>query len=156
MKDNFESALQLAMNAHAGQLDNGWTPYIMHLLGVWSRVREESLTTQIVALLHDSVEDTDTSMTNIYDHFGTDVGHAVLNLTHPDDLPYNLYIERIAQSKNRAAILVKLADLADNSSEFRLQRLPESKREYFKKRTQEKYTPARARLLQALKELDAQ
>ena len=154
MKDNFEAALEFAIMAHRGQLDNGWTPYIMHLLGVWSHVREESLTTQIVALLHDLVEDTDAASFEVLaQRFGTDVSEAVELLTHTKGLSYALYIERIAQSRNRVAITVKLADLADNSSQFRLQRLPASKQEYFKKRAAEKYAPAQQRLRKALEEL---
>ena len=150
MKDNFEDALQFAINAHRGQLDNGWTPYIMHLLGVWERVREASLTTQIVALLHDSVEDTSVTYEDILREFGEDVANAVQILTHQKGVKYEPYIENIAQSDNMSAILVKLADLEDNSSKTRLQRLPESKKKYFEKRIKEKYLPARRRLLRAL------
>lgn len=150
MKDNFEDALQFAMTAHRGQLDNGWTPYIMHLMGVWSRVRFEPLTTQIVALLHDTVEDTKVKLDDIRREFGEDVSDAIRLLTHTQFLKYDLYIQNILTSGNRHAIAVKIADLEDNSSEIRLQRLPENKREYFRKRIAEKYTPAKQLLQTAL------
>jgi (p)ppGpp synthase/HD superfamily hydrolase len=153
VKDNFEDAIQFAVNAHRGQLDKGWTPYIMHLIGVWSRVREASLQTQIVALLHDTIEDTDITYEQLAAEFGTDVADAVALLTHTKGLNYELYIENIARSGNRSAILVKLADLADNSSEFRQQRLPEAKRAYFKQRTLKKYKPAKERLIKALEDI---
>lgn len=153
MKDNFESALRFAMDAHSGQIDKGWTPYIQHLLGVWSRVRQASLTTQIVALLHDTVEDTDIVLDDIQREFGFAVAEAVEILTHDKKIRYTAYIENIAASKNRSAILVKLADLQDNMSEFRLQRLPEEKRAYFESRMHDKYEPARRRLLTALEDL---
>lgn len=150
MKDNFEDALQFAINAHSGQLDKGWTPYIQHLLGVWSRVRETSLKTQIVALLHDTIEDTTVTYEELEREFGKDVADSVQLLTHTTGLKYDLYIESIARSGDRSAILVKLADLADNSSEFRQQRLPEHKRRYFQERTKTKYKPAHDRLIEAL------
>jgi len=153
MKDNFDSAVRFALDAHQGQLDKGWTPYIMHLMGVWSRVREASLKTQIVALLHDSIEDTAVTYEQIASEFGIDVADSVQLLSHNDGLPYKLYVERIAESGDRSAILVKLADLADNSSELRQQRLPESKRKYFQERTKTKYKPAHDRLIRALEEL---
>jgi (p)ppGpp synthase/HD superfamily hydrolase len=153
MKDNFEDALQFAMTAHRGQLDNGWTPYIQHLIGVWSRVRYESLTTQIVALLHDSVEDTNVTVPDIRRAFGEEVADAVLILTHTGSVKYDAYIQNIISHGNRHAIAVKIADLEDNSSDIRLQRLPEKKREYFRKRIAEKYLPAKHRLQQALEAL---
>lgn len=155
MKDNFDSAVRFALDAHQGQLDKGWTPYIMHLMGVWSRVREASLQTQIVAMLHDTIEDTSVTYEQIALEFGTDVADAVQLLTHSKGLKYELYVENIARSGNRSAILVKLADLADNSSEFRMQRLPEAKRKYFQERTRTKYKSAHNRLIVALGELNA-
>lgn len=153
MKDNFDSAVRFALDAHQGQIDKGWTPYIMHLMGVWSRVREASLKTQIVALLHDTIEDTTVTYQQIATEFGEEVADSVELLTHRPGLSYGLYVERIATSGDRSVILVKLADLADNSSEFRQQRLPEDKRRYFQERTKTKYKPAYNRLIQALEDL---
>jgi (p)ppGpp synthase/HD superfamily hydrolase len=153
MKDNFDSAVRFALDAHQGQIDKGWSPYIMHLMGVWARVREGSLKTQIVALLHDTIEDTSVTYEQIAAEFGIEVADTVELLTHRKGLSYALYIERIATSGNRSAILVKLADLADNSSTFRQQRLPESKRKYFQERTKTKYKPAYARLIKSLETL---
>lgn len=143
MKDNFEFALEFALNAHKGQLDKGWTPYIQHIMGVWSRVRDEDLTTQIVALLHDVPEDTEVSLSTIYVQFGDDVGKAVGILTHIPGQAYEAYIASIAHSGNKSAILVKLADLEDNTSAARQKRLPEERKEYFLKRTRTKYEPAK-------------
>ena len=85
--------------------------------------------------------------------FGTEVADSVELLTIKKGLRYELYIENIARSQDRSAILVKLADLADNSSEFRQQRLPEHKRKYFQERTRTKYKPAHNRLIQSLEDL---
>lgn len=155
MKDNFESALQYSMDRHRGQLDKGWTPYIQHILGVWYGVREEDLTTQIAALLHDVPEDTEGTIEEILQNFGDDVASIVEILTHNKRIPYESYIDSIIQSGNRRAILIKLSDLADNSSPFRLQRLPESSKEYFQRRAKTKYEQARLRLAEALVKLNA-
>lgn len=154
MKDNFESALRFALDSHTGQLDQGWTPHIQHLMGVWSRVRFASMSTQIAALLHDVVEDTNVSLGQIRDNFGDDVADVIQILTHQKHVPYRAYIESIAESKNRKAILVKIADLDDNCSPERLQRLPDEKRDYFVSRKENKYLPARRRLIDALDKVD--
>lgn len=150
MKDNFEFALEFSINKHRGQIDKGWTPYIQHILGVWSRVRDADLTTQIAALLHDVVEDTSTTVEEIDREFGDKVAEIVRILTHAKGEPYESYIFRIASSGNRNAILIKLADLADNSSPERLKRLPEEGRKYFEKRIETKYKKAQKTLNDAL------
>jgi len=150
MKDNFEYALQYAINAHKGQLDKGWTPYIQHLLGVWSRVRFYDLTTQIVALLHDTIEDTKITYQDLAVEFGTTVADTVQLLTHGPEIKYNAYILNLIESRNQTAISVKIADLDDNCSDIRLQRLPEHKRKYFQKRIASTYLPAKSQLQAAL------
>lgn len=150
MKDNFESALEFAMQKHKGQLDKGWTPYIQHIMGVWSRVRDEDLTTQIAALLHDTVEDTNTTFGELIKEFGDSVAETVSVLTHMKGEPYEAYIYRIATSGDIRAIKIKLADLEDNSSPVRLQRLPAERRAYFEKRIVEKYQKAQLTLIIAL------
>src|SRR5438874_7380825 len=51
-----ERALQIAAQAHAGQRDKGGLPYILHPLRVMMAVEGEE--GQIVAVLHDVLEDT--------------------------------------------------------------------------------------------------
>jgi (p)ppGpp synthase/HD superfamily hydrolase len=153
MKDNFEFALEFAINKHRGQVDKGWTPYIQHILGVWSRLRDADLTTQIAALLHDVVEDTSTSVSEIEREFGDRVTQIVRILTHAPGVPYDAYISQIALSGNRSAILIKLADLADNSSPERLKRLPQEAQQYFEKRIETKYKKAQQTLNAALADI---
>ncbi len=54
---NMERAIQIAVAAHAGIKDKGGKPYILHPIKVMMRVETEE--EQIVAILHDVVEDTD-------------------------------------------------------------------------------------------------
>ena len=51
-----EKALAIAVEAHRGQKDRAGKPYILHPLRVMGRVSTED--EQIVAILHDVVEDT--------------------------------------------------------------------------------------------------
>src|SRR5262249_20867350 len=52
-----EKAIELAARAHAGQKDKQNLPYILHPLRVMMRVEGEEA--QMVAVLHDTIEDTD-------------------------------------------------------------------------------------------------
>ena len=56
---DLERALQIAVQAHAGQKDKNGEPYIFHLIRVMARCTSPDA--RIVALLHDVVEDTSVS-----------------------------------------------------------------------------------------------
>ena len=51
-----EKAIELAARHHAGQLDKGGMPYILHPLAVMMAVDDQRA--KIVAVLHDALEDT--------------------------------------------------------------------------------------------------
>ena len=53
----YDKAVQIATRAHAGQHDKAGEDYILHPLRVAERC--ESPKAKIVALLHDTIEDTD-------------------------------------------------------------------------------------------------
>ena len=50
-------AIQIAVEAHAGQFDRGGKPYVLHPLYILYKLREEDEETQCIGVLHDSVED---------------------------------------------------------------------------------------------------
>lgn len=86
---------------------------------------EAGITDPIVvqaALLHDTVEDTDTSLAEIEQHFGPDVSAIVAEVTDDKSLPKaerkRLQIEHAASSSLRAK-LVKLADKVYNLRDLR-------------------------------------
>ena len=54
---NLERAIQIAVEAHAGQIDKANEPYILHPLRVMFDVEGE--VASIVAVLHDVVKDCD-------------------------------------------------------------------------------------------------
>jgi hypothetical protein len=115
---DLERALQIAVQAHAGQKDRNGVPYIFHPVRVMTRCTNPDA--RIVALLHDVVEDTSVTFKELErEGFSREVLFALRLLTHDPKVPYGEYIEGIAA--DGVAIEVKLADLEDNSDIRRLQ-----------------------------------
>ena len=114
-----DRAIALAAEAHSGQTDKAGEPYLLHPMRVMLRVRGE--TEQIVAMLHDVVEDGGPAWTLERlreEGFAADVVEAVDRLTKREGEPYEALIERAAGDP--IARRVKLADLEDNLSLTRM------------------------------------
>lgn len=113
-----ERAIEIASEAHAGQIDKGGADYIGHPLRVMDAV--EGTTTKIVAVLHDVIEDcpnwTLSRLRN--EGFSEEVLHALDSVTKRPLEAYSEFIQRCA--RNATGRLVKLADLADNCDSARL------------------------------------
>lgn len=142
-----ENAVKFAAERHAGQIDKSGQPYIAPIMGVWSRLRDHEEPIQIIGLLHDIIEDTPTTMGFLRVVFGDRVASGVATLTHPVGTDYMEYIKTIAL--NPDALIVKLADLADNTDSTRFFRLPTEQQVYFRERIRTKYRPAIDYLMQA-------
>jgi (p)ppGpp synthase/HD superfamily hydrolase len=109
---SLETAIRVASAAHAGQKDKGGAAYITHPLRLMAAVEGDEA--KIVAVLHDVVEDTATTLDDLRrEGFGEDVLAAVDLMTHRRDMPYADYVVRC--KSHPVARQVKLADLADNS-----------------------------------------
>jgi (p)ppGpp synthase/HD superfamily hydrolase len=118
-----EDAIALAARAHRGQRYSSpeREPYIFHPLRVMLSLGNPA--DQIVAVLHDAVEDTDLELHHLVDDgYPPEIVVAVDSLTHRSDESYDEYIERVAG--NQIARRVKLADLRENLANNR--RLPTS------------------------------
>jgi (p)ppGpp synthase/HD superfamily hydrolase len=121
-----EEALGVAIEAHRGQMYPAPEPepFILHplrvMLGVTSR------TAQIVALLHDVVEDSEFTLRKLAERgFDPLILDAIDCLSRRPNENYDRYISRVAG--NRLAREVKLSDLADNLANNRaLPPTPES------------------------------
>src|SRR5215213_4136903 len=88
-----EKALQIAAKAHEGQVDKEGLPYILHPLRVMAGVA--GLEAQIVALLHDVIEDTPVTADDLLrEGFGEAIVASVLCVTHRKDEPYADYVVR--------------------------------------------------------------
>jgi (p)ppGpp synthase/HD superfamily hydrolase len=67
-----------------------------------------------VALLHDVLEDTDTTADELEALVGSEVTASVVLLTRLDSETYAAYIDRLVASGDAAALAVKWADLHDH------------------------------------------
>ena len=116
--EQFQMALELAVEKHKNQTDKAGNPYILHPLHVMENVNSKE--GKIVAILHDIIEDTD-----ITEDYLLKIGlskrivDAVVALTRSKDMDYQEYIKNL--SSNPLAKEVKLADLEHNMD---LKRLP--------------------------------
>lgn len=137
--DMVQRAFRLASKAHAGQADKLGEPYIYHPFSVAAQL--DTPNEIMAALLHDVVEDTDTTFKDLND-FPPEVVAALRLLTRADGVPYEDYLQGIRS--NPLALRVKLADLAHNSDPGRLARLEQQGEEGRKTaaRLKEKYTHA--------------
>jgi len=111
--------LLLATNAHAGQFDKGGNPYILHPLKVMHYLKTDDEELQCVALLHDVIEDTKTSWSDLRAIGCTErVIEAVSALTKMPGQTYDEYKEGVFA--NVDAMRVKLCDLRHNTDIRRL------------------------------------
>ena len=114
-----EDAIALAAHAHAGQLDKGGHPYILHPLRVMLRLDDE--VDRIVAVLHDVVEDTYVTMDDLREAgYGAGILAAVDSLTQRYGESWETYLARV--EKNAIGLRVKLADIDDNMDLRRIAR----------------------------------
>ena len=113
MRGILERAIVVAANAHAGQTDKQGQPKMLHPLRVMLMVPPEG---RVVAVLHDVLEDApyDRPLGSISLDLAEGEREALELLTRDKSEEYTTYIERIARSGNRLALLVKCADLVDN------------------------------------------
>ena len=138
-----EKAVKLAEKAHAGQVDKGGQPYILHPKRVMEKCKTEE--EKITAILHDVMEDTPYTLDDLRkEGFSEEILEALLCLTHREGEAYMAYIVRICQ--NPLAVRVKYADLQDNMD---LRRIPEPTEQDFARL--EKYKAAKARIEEALR-----
>jgi len=124
-------AEQIATEKHAGATDQAGAPYIDHPRRVAARVKSLGGSDHQVAAawLHDVIEDTDTTAADLLAAgIPAETVDMVIAVTKQDGEPVEQYIKRIVSTPG--ALLVKRADLADNTDPDRvaaLQRLDPAK-----------------------------
>jgi (p)ppGpp synthase/HD superfamily hydrolase len=117
MTQTLERAIAIAATAHAGQVDKGGAPYILHPLKVMLRM--STLEQRIVAVLHDVVEDCGVSLDDLRkEGFSEEVLSAIESVTKVPGESYEDFVDRAAQ--NPIGRVVKLADLEENSDLSRI------------------------------------
>ncbi|MDR5674747.1 HD domain-containing protein [Halalkaliarchaeum sp. AArc-GB] len=120
--NDLERAIDLAVDAYAGQTDKANETYIRHPLRVMEEMDTER--ERVVAVLHDVVEDANYTLEVIEQEFGLDIRDAVDALTKREDESYMAFVERAAA--NPTAREVKIADIEDNMDLTRLDSVNES------------------------------
>jgi (p)ppGpp synthase/HD superfamily hydrolase len=154
-----EKAVELAVRAHAGQVDEDGMPHIIHCFEVFRRVQEMfdgmsydlrptlAKYTQeevlIAAILHDTVEDTSVTLDQIEHEFGKNVRDIVDSVSRRSTKgEYNhapetkeFYRDFIYRAQgNEGGLIVKIADLSHN-----LSRAPKIKKASWRNKLEFKY-----------------
>lgn len=126
--DVLELALEIALDAHKGQVDKMGKPYILHPLAVASKL--DDLDLKIIGLLHDVLEDSElTADVLVARGIPKEIVEVVEVLTRKEGEPYDDYIQRVKE--NPKATKVKLADLAHNTDEKRADGLNEARKKKY-------------------------
>lgn len=139
-------AIAIAATAHQHQVDKAQSPYILHPLRLM--MRGQTLLEQIVAVLHDVVEDSDWTLAQLAaEGFPEAIVAALDCLTRRREESYEQFIDRIVEGslQNPLAAQVKLYDLEDNMDLKRLHQLTGKDAERL-----QRYHQARQRVLAAI------
>ena len=114
-----QRAIEIATEAHQGQLDKAGRDYIGHPLRVMEMGKTEN--EKIVGVLHDVIEDSDWTFEKLAEEgFSDEVIAALICVTKTSENEnYVDFIDRV--KKNQLAAAVKINDLTDNMD---IRRLP--------------------------------
>ena len=150
-----KAAYVYAREHHGAQMRRDGTPYITHPLQVAQIVAEMRLDSEsiIAALLHDCIEDTDSTYEDIAKRFGVTVADVVDGVTKLTRVKYstmedeqmeNLRKMLFAMSRDIRVILIKIADRLHNMRTMEYQTPAKQKKKAFE--TMEIYAPIAHRL----------
>src|SRR5210317_1050334 len=148
-------AYEFGAAAHDGQARRSGEPYITHPIAVAQLLADMHLDSQtiVAAILHDVVEDTETSLDEIRQTFGDEVAMIVDGVSKLDQIQFRSRAEAQAESFRKMmlamiedirVILVKLADRLHNMKT--LEAMPASKRKRIARETLDIYAPIANRL----------
>ncbi|KKN69318.1 hypothetical protein LCGC14_0441770 [marine sediment metagenome] len=118
--EKFQRAVAFAKEKHKGQLDDSGKDYFYeHLwrvhIAVGTFVDNEDI--ECAAILHDIIEDTDTTYEELLEKFGKRVADLVNEVTHEGKKDeHGYYFPRL---KTADGILIKLCDRASNVSRMK-------------------------------------
>ncbi len=153
--NQIRAAFEYAQAHHGSQLRRDGTPYITHPLNVAQIVAEMRLDSESIqaALLHDCIEDTDSTYEDIAKRFGTavaDIVEGVTKLTRvhwttmEEEQMENLRKMLFAMSRDIRVILIKIADRLHNMRTMEYQTPEKQRKKAFE--TMEIYAPIAHRL----------
>ena len=150
-----DRAVDYAREKHKDQKRKDGSPYIIHPLAVAEIVAEIGLDTDAIlgALLHDCIEDTDSTYDDIARNFGPTVASLVEGVTKLTRVEYSTLEEQqmenlrkmfMAMSKDIRVILIKISDRLHNMRTMEYQTPEKQKQKSFE--TMEIYAPIAHRL----------
>jgi len=148
-------AIEFADLKHGDQRRSSGEPYIVHPISVSAILAELHLDLDsiLTGILHDTVEDTDTTLEEIAKRFGKPVAELVDGVTKISRITFRTSEEKqaenfrkmvVAMAKDLRVILVKLADRTHNMRT--LDHLPEKKQKLIAQETLDIYSPLAGRL----------
>ena len=148
-KSDYERAEKIAEAMFDGAEDKEGKPYIDHLRFVSEQLESEE--GKIVGLLHDLIEDTDTTLLELQElGFSEHVLYCLDLLTKVKGTSYSEYIDRIILSGDEIAIRVKEADMRNNMDPERIANLSPEYQEKFRL----KYPPQYEKLKKKIGEIE--
>ena len=124
-KNRIYNALKISENAHSNQLRKSGDPFIIHPLEVAKILTSIKLDGDSIAagLLHDTVEDTNLSINEIFEKFGKQISDLVQGLTKINKYSLKANNQKfgenykkliLATTRDLRVILIKLADRLHN------------------------------------------
>ena len=148
-------AFDLAVTAHEGQRRATGEPYVTHPIATAQILAELGIDTIAIqaALLHDVPEDTEFSLTDVEEKFGSEVAQLVDGVTklskfsthsHEQQQAENIRKMLLAMAQDIRVVLIKLADRLHNMRT--LYGLPSDKQLRIARQTMEIYAPLAERL----------
>jgi guanosine-3',5'-bis(diphosphate) 3'-pyrophosphohydrolase len=153
--DILKKAYHFSREAHCSQKRSEGSPYIKHPLEVASILAEMKMDPASISagLLHDTIEDTGTTIEDIGEIFGKEIAFIVKALTKLSKVEFRTKKEAqaenfrkmlLAMSEDVRVILIKFADRLHNMRT--LEHLPESKQQRIAAETLDIYAPLANRL----------
>ncbi len=124
-------AIEFAVNAHKNQFRKGTKiPYIVHPLNVMKTILmySDNQTVAIAGVLHDTLEDTDTTVEDIQKNFGSEVTNLVVKASEKAKIEKNLpkdwksrkmlTLEELKNETDENFLFLSCADKLDNLNDI--------------------------------------
>lgn len=130
---NSQEALKFAEQAHFGQTRSDGGPYIGHPVRVANIIKLYKQSHNLddllsAALLHDTLEDTETTHQDLHDRFGGLVTSLVQELTSDPEKVKKMgkanYLAQKMSTMSSWGLVIKLADRLDNVKDINIDKTP--------------------------------
>ena len=154
-RKQLENALKFSVKMHHGQVRKSGLPFVSHCIDVANKLLDWKMdqTTIISALLHDVVEDTDVTLKDIENEFGSEVSMLVDGVTKVENIAFRSIEHKQAENFTKLflslandlrVIIIKFADRLNNMET--IQFLSSKKRKEIALETKEIFVPLAHRL----------